>query len=155
MYMHTSTVTVVMSPSIPRWTVRCASPTWFRRQFGLSTVFQPLENHGFTLKMVLWSAFIVSSTNMPARYQDGDAGSHGFGPTYSTCLQVIRTRLQDLTGLEHQIEHAYEVSGRAAGYHRLGTADRTSLRGIRTGLQDLTCLEQQIQHAYEVLRMGL
>ena len=37
--------------------------------------------------------------------------SHGFGTPDSTCLERIRTGLQDLTGKEHQILHAYEVSG--------------------------------------------
>ena len=31
--------------------------------------------------------------------------------------------LQDLMGKEHQIEYAYNVSGRAAGSHGLGTTD--------------------------------
>ena len=48
---------------------------------------------------------------MPTRYQDGYAGSHGFGKPDSLCLERIRTGLQDLTGKEHQIVHAYEVSG--------------------------------------------
>ena len=48
---------------------------------------------------------------MPTRYQDEAAGSHGFGTPYSTCLERIRMGLQDLTGKEHQIVHAYEVSG--------------------------------------------
>ena len=48
---------------------------------------------------------------MPARYQDGAAGSHGLGTPDRTCLQGIRTELQDLTGKEHQIVRAYEVSG--------------------------------------------
>ena len=48
---------------------------------------------------------------MPTRYSDGAAGSHGFGTPDSSCLERIRTGLQDLTGEEHQIVHAYEVSG--------------------------------------------
>ena len=48
---------------------------------------------------------------MLTRYQDWAAGSHGFGPTDSTCLQGIRKGLQDLTGKEHQIVNAYEISG--------------------------------------------
>ena len=84
-------------------------------------------------------------------------------------LTRYQVGLQDLTASEHQIVHAYEVSGRgcrisrvwnnssnmhtryqdgAAGYHRLGTLDRTRLRGIRTGLQDLTGSEHQIVYAY-------
>ena len=43
---------------------------------------------------------------MPTRYQDGAAGSHGFGKSDRTCLQGIRTGLQDFTGSEHQIVHA-------------------------------------------------
>ena len=93
---------------------------------------------------------------MPKRYQDGDARSHGCGTPDRTCLEGIRTGLQDLTGEEHHIVHAYELSGRscrisrvgniisnmpkryqvgAAGSHGFGTA---CLRGIATGLQDLT-----------------
>ena len=44
--------------------------------------------------------------NMPTRYYDEAAGSHGFGTTDPTCLRSIRTGLQDLTGSEHQIVHA-------------------------------------------------
>ena len=112
---------------------------------------------------------------MPTRYQDGVAGSHCFRPTDSTCIQGTMSGLHDLTGSEHQIEHAYKASGRgywisrvrnirsnvptryqdgAAWSHGLGTPDRTCLRGIRTGLQDLTCSERQIVHAYEVTGRG-
>ena len=70
---------------------------------------------------------------MPARYQDGAAGSHGLGTPDRTCLQGIRTGLQDLTGKEHQI---------------------VCLRGIRVGMHDLTGKEQQFQHAYEVTGRG-
>ena len=48
-------------------------------------------------------------SNMPTRYKDGAARSHGFGTPNSKCLERIRTGLQDLTGKEHQIVHAYEV----------------------------------------------
>ena len=48
-------------------------------------------------------------SNTPTRNQDGAAGSHGFGPTDSTCLQGIRSGLQDLKGKAHQIEPAYTV----------------------------------------------
>ena len=81
------------------------------------------------------------------------AGSHRFGTPDRTCLQGIRTGLQDLTGKKNQIEHAYKVSGwgcrisrvrnprtryqdGAAGCHGIGTTDPTCLRGIRSGLQD-------------------
>ena len=48
-------------------------------------------------------------SNMPTRYQFGAAGSQRFGTPDRTCLQGIRMGLQDLTGWEHQIEHAYRV----------------------------------------------
>ena len=48
---------------------------------------------------------------MPTRYPDGAARSHGFGTTDCTCLEGIRQGLQDLTGKEHQIVNAYEISG--------------------------------------------
>ena len=80
---------------------------------------------------------------MLTRYQDWAAGTHGFGTPDRTCLEGIRKGLlQDLTGKEQQIVHAYEVLGRDAGFHGFGTPDRTCLRGIRTGLQDLTGLEK-------------
>ena len=112
-----------------------------------------------------------NSSNMHTRYQDGAARSHGFERPDSTCLERIRTGLkglQDLRGKEHQIVHAYEVSGwgcmisrvrnnssnmhtryqdGAAGSHGFDKPDRTCLRGIRTRLQDLTGLEHHIVHA--------
>ena len=86
-------------------------------------------------------------------------------------LTRYQVGLRDLTGSEHQIVHAYEVSGRAAGSHGFGTTVPTCIRGIRTGLQDLagkehliehvrsglwdlTGWELQIVHAYEVLGRG-
>ena len=48
-------------------------------------------------------------SNTPTMNQDGAAGSHRFGPTDSTCLQGIRSGLQDLTGNAHQIEPAFKV----------------------------------------------
>ena len=108
---------------------------------------------------------------MTTRYQDEAARSHGFERPDSTCLERIRTGLQglqDLRGREHQIVHAYEVSGwgfmisrvrnnssnmhtryqdGAAGSHGFGKPDRTCLRGIRTRLLDLTGLEHHIVHA--------
>ena len=80
------------------------------------------------------------------------------------------SRYQDLTGSEHQIEHAYEVSGRAAGSHGFGTPDRRGTPGgdfmisrvqntdrtcllpvgVRTALHDLTDSEHKIVHAYNV-----
>ena len=106
-------------------------------------------------------------------YQDRAARSHGFGPTYSTCLQSIRSGLQDLTGKAHQIEPAYTVSGRGCRISRAGnyrsymptrhqegtsvsqylrTTDRTCLLlvGVRTALHDLTDSEHKTVHAYNV-----
>ena len=79
--------------------------------------------------------------------------------------------LQDLTGGEHQIEHAYNVSGRGcrisrvgnyrsymptrhqegtSGAHGFETPYRTCLLGVRTVLHDHTGLEHKIVHAYNV-----
>ena len=109
--------------------------------------------------------------NMPARYQDGAAGSHGLGTPDRLCLQSIRTGLQNLTGKEHQIVRAYEVPGwgwmilrgrnirlnmptryqvGAAGSHGLGTTERTYLLCIRSGLQDLMGSKHQIERIYDV-----
>ena len=114
-------------------------------------------------------------SNLPRRYLVGVAGSHGLETTDRSCLQGIRRWLQDLTGSKHQIERAYEVSGRrcmisrarntisymptrypdgAARSHWFGTPDSTCLERIRTGLQDLTGKEHQIVHAYEVSGWG-
>ena len=71
-------------------------------------------------------------SNALMRCQNGVALSPGLGTQDRTCLQGIRTGLQDLMGSANQIVHA-------------------CLRAIRTGMQDLTGLEQQIQHAYAVL----
>ena len=68
-------------------------------------------------------------SNMPTKYQDGAAGSHGFGTTDPTCLQGIRTRLQDLTGSEHNIVLACRVSGQGCMISRIR---------IKMGLLDLT-----------------
>ena len=85
---------------------------------------------------------------MSARYQDGAAGSHGLGTPDRTCLQGIRTGMQDLTGKEHQIEHAYKVSGRGCRISRVGNYR------LYVGMYDLTGKEQQFQHAYEVTGRG-
>ena len=102
-------------------------------------------------------------SNMSTAYQDGAAGSHGFGTTNRTCLRGIRTVLQVHTGFEQQIQHAYEVLGQvpewgcrnsrvdntksnmptkyqvwAAGSHRFGTPDRACLWVTRTRLHGLT-----------------
>ena len=72
-------------------------------------------------------------SNIPTKYQDGAAGSHGFGTTDSTCLQGIRSRLQDLTGSEHHIVLACRVSGQGCMISRVR---------IKMGLLDLTGKEQ-------------
>ena len=95
---------------------------------------------------------------MRTRYQDQAEGSHWFGPTDSTCLQGIRSGLQNRMGKAHEIEHADTVSGwgcrisrvgntrsnmptgyqdGAAGSHGFGTPYCTCLEGKRKGLQDL------------------
>ena len=48
---------------------------------------------------------------MPTMYPEGAARSHGFGTSDRICLEGIRKRLQGLTGKEHQIVKAYEISG--------------------------------------------
>ena len=99
------------------------------------------------------------------------SGSDGFITPDRTRLRDIMTRLQDLTGSDQQIQHAYKVSGRGcrtsrerhirsnlptryqvgvAGSHGLGTTDRTCLQGIRRGLQDLTGSKHQNERAYYV-----
>ena len=97
---------------------------------------------------------LKNSSYMPARYQEGAAGSHGFGTTDPTCLRGIRIGLEDLTCSEHQIAHAYKVSGRDCRISRLRKSDRSCLQGIRMVLQDLTGLEQQIHPAYAVSGWG-
>ena len=52
-----------------------------------------------------------NSSNMQTRYPDGAAGSHGWGTSDRTCLQCVRSGLQDFTGWELQIVHAYYASG--------------------------------------------
>ena len=66
------------------------------------------------------SRVLNNRSNMPTRYKDGAARSHGFGTPDGTCLERIRTRLQDLTGKEHQIEPIYKVSGRGCRISRVG-----------------------------------
>ena len=73
---------------------------------------------------------------MPAKYQDWSAESYGLGTPDRTYLRGIRTGLQDLTGMEHQIVHAYEISS------------------IKVGLQDLTGKAHQIEPAYKVAGRG-
>ena len=112
---------------------------------------------------------------MPTRYPGGAAGSHWEGTTVPTCIRGIRAGLQDLAGGEHQIEHAYIVSGRGcrisrvenyrsymptrhqegtSGSHGLETPDRTCLLGVRTALHDLIGSEHKIIHAYKVSGRG-
>ena len=92
---------------------------------------------------------------MPREYQDGASGSHRFGTPDRTCLEGIRSGLQDLTGSEHHNVHALRVSGwccrisrvrntrsymprgyqvGVSGSHGFGTPDRTGLEGIRMEL---------------------
>ena len=110
-------------------------------------------------------------SNMPMRYQNGAAGSYGFEPIDSRCLQGIRSGLQDFTGKAHQIEPAYTVSGQGcrillvgnyrsymptrhqehtSGSHGFETPDRTCLLGVRRALHDLTGSEEKIIHTYKL-----
>ena len=41
-------------------------------------------------------------SNLPTRYQVGDAGSHGLGTIDRTCLLGTRRGLEDLTGSKHR-----------------------------------------------------
>ena len=108
---------------------------------------------------------------MPTRYQEVTAGSHGFETPDRIRLRGIRTGLQDLTGWDQQIQHAYNVSGRGcmilragnyrsyiptrlqegtSGSHEFETPERTCLLCVRTALYDLTGSEHNIVHAYKV-----
>ena len=69
---------------------------------------------------------------MPTWYQDGTAGSHGFGTPYRICLRGIRTGLHDLTGSEHQIVYAYEILGRGCRISRV----RNTISYMPTRYQD-------------------
>ena len=79
-------------------------------------------------------------SNIPTLYQVGAAGSHGLENTDHTCLLGIRrgpgshgletpdrtcllgvrTALHDLTGSEHKIVNAYNVSGWSCRISRVG-----------------------------------
>ena len=86
---------------------------------------------------------------MLTRYPDRAAGSIGSGHQIEHAYEV--------TGRTHrfnQIEHAYAVSGRAAGSHGFGTPKSYMPTRYQDGLQGLTGLEQQFQHAYEVSGRG-
>ena len=53
------------------------------------------------------------------RCQNGVALSPGLGTQDCTCLQGVRTGLQDLTGSTNQIVHAYKVLGRGCRISRV------------------------------------
>ena len=76
--------------------------------------------------------------NMPSRYQDGAAGSHGFGTPNRTCLRGIRSgcRISRLRNTRSYMPTRYQDG--AAGSHGFGTTVPTCIRGIRTGLQDMS-----------------
>ena len=77
-------------------------------------------------------------------------------------LTRYQVGLQDLLASEHQIVHAYEVSGRGCRISRvwnnssnMHTRDQDGAVGhVRSGLQDITGWELEIVHAYEVLGRG-
>ena len=58
---------------------------------------------------------------MPTKYPDRAARSHGFGTPGRSCIEGIRKGLQDLTGKEHQIVNAYEISGPGCRVSRIRT----------------------------------
>ena len=60
-------------------------------------------------------------SQMPSMYPDGAARSHGFETPDCTCIEGIRKGLQDLTGKEHQIVNAYEISGPGCKVSRVRT----------------------------------
>ena len=53
----------------------------------------------------------ITRSYMHTRYPDGAAKFHGFGIPDRTYKEGIRKGLQDLTGKEHQIVNAYDISG--------------------------------------------
>ena len=112
---------------------------------------------------------------MPTRLQEGTSGSHGFKTPDRTCLLGVRTALHDLTGSEHKIVNAYNISGRSCRISRFGnyrsymptrhqketfgshwfeTPDRTCLLGVRTALHDPIGSEHKIVHVYKVSGRG-
>ena len=112
---------------------------------------------------------------MPTRHQEGTAGSHGFEIPDRTCLLGVRTVLHDLTGSEHKIVHAYNVSGRScrisrvgnyrsymptrhqegtSGSHGFETPDRTYLVDVRTAWHDIRGSEHKIVDAFKVSGRG-
>ena len=93
-------------------------------------------------------------SNMTTRYQDEAVRSHGFERPDSTCLERIRTGLQDLRGKERQIVHAYEVSEWGCMISRVRNNSSNMHTRYQDGLQDLTGSANQIVHAYEVSGRG-
>ena len=87
---------------------------------------------------------------MLTRYPDRAAGSNGFGTPDRTRLRSNRTGLQDLTGSDPQIQHAFKVSGRRCRISGVRNTKSNMLMRYQIGLQDLTGSEHQIVHAYEV-----
>ena len=57
---------------------------------------------------------------MPTRHQEDTSESHGFETPDRTCILRVRTALHDLTGSEHIIVHAYNVSGRSCRISLVG-----------------------------------
>ena len=74
--------------------------------------------------------------------------SHGFGLTDSTCLQGIRSGLQDLTGKAHQIEPAYTVSGRGCRFSLVGYYRSYMPARHQEGTSGSHGFETQIESAY-------
>ena len=78
----------------------------------------------------------------------------GFGTPDRTCLEGNRTELQDLTGSEHQIVHAYKVFGCGCRISRVRYNSSNMHTMYQDGLAGSHGSEQQIQHAYEISGRG-
>ena len=104
---------------------------------------------------------------MLTRYHDRAAGSHGlgtqdctclegaaisdgFGTRDRTCLECIRKGLQDLTGKEHQIIKAYEISGPGCRVSRVRDTRSNTPTRYQDGVAGSHGFETPDRTAYEV-----
>ena len=95
---------------------------------------------------------------MLTRYHDRAAGSHGLGTQDRTCLDGIRTGLQyltgseheDLTGKEHQIVNAYEISGPGCRVSRVRDTRSNTPTRYQDGVAGSHGFETPDRTAYEV-----
>ena len=83
-------------------------------------------------------------------HPDGAAGSHWWGTSDRTCLQLSgRCCRISRVGKYRSYMHTRHQEG-TSGSHGIETPDRTCLLGVRTALHDLTGSEHKIVHAYKV-----